>query len=121
MKPLGNEPVLITAFIAAVLSVVVALNFGLTTDQAGAVTAAVTAVFAAVAAVLTRPLAPTAFTGLVVAAADLLAAFHFSVSPGVVGAVNGLVLALLMLITRGHVTPVTLVKRTTEPAPAVQA
>lgn len=102
----SGEPVLITSVVSAVLSLIVTLNVGLTTDQAGAITAAITAVFAAIAAALARPIAPTAFTGLVAVGADLLAAFHFHVDPSVVGSVNGLVLAVLMLITRGHVTPV---------------
>ena len=41
----------------------------------------------------------------VAVAADLLAAFHFEVSAESVGAVNALVLSVLMLLTRGQVTP----------------
>jgi hypothetical protein len=103
---LASEPVLVTSVISAALSLIVTLNVGLTSDQAGAITAAITAVFAAIAAAVTRPVVPTAFTGLVTVVADLLATFHFHVDPSVVGSVNGLVLALLMLITRGHVSPV---------------
>jgi hypothetical protein len=101
-----SEPVLLTTVISAALSLIVTLNVGLTSDQAGAATAFITAVGAVGAAVLARPVAPTAFSGLVAAGADLLAAFHFHVAPGTVGAVNGLVLAVLMLVTRGHVSPV---------------
>lgn len=102
---LKQEAVLVTSAASAGLGLLVTLGTGLTTDQAGAITAALTAVFGVIAAVLTRPVAPTAFTALVGTGADLLAAFHFHFSPGAVGSVNALVLALLALVLRGHVTP----------------
>lgn len=103
---LGDEPVLLTTVISSALGLLVTLGaFHLTTDKAGAITAVITAVFAVVAAVATRPIAPAAFTGLVTAVADLVAAFNLHVSTATVGAVNMLVLAVLMLVTRGHVTP----------------
>lgn len=105
MNP-SNEPALITGFLSSVLGIAVTLGIGgLTPNQAGAITAAVTAVFAAVAAAMVRPVAPVAFTGLVTALADLTASFGFHLGAGVVGAVNAAVVSLLMLITRGHVTP----------------
>lgn len=107
MKPLGNEPQLILNAISAAIGLVVTLGVtSLTTDQAGAIVAVITAVFAAVAAALTRPVAVGAFTALAATAFDLLAAFHFNVAPGTLGAVNMLVVAVLTLIARGHVAPV---------------
>ncbi len=102
------EPALYIGLVSSGLSLLVALRFhGLTADQATLIVAAITAVGGAVTAATTRPVAPAAFTAVVVAGADLLAGFHFNVSPGVVGALNGVVLALLTLLARGQVTPVT--------------
>lgn len=102
-----REPALIVGVISGALSLLVALQFGsLTSEQAALIVAAITAVGGVITAVATRPVAPAAFTGLVVAVADLLAGFHFAVSAGTIGAVNGLVLAVLTLVTRHQVTPV---------------
>ena len=106
MNP-NSEPVLVTGFLSSVLGLAVTLGIGgMTSNQAGAITAVIAAVFAAVAAVRTRPIAPAAFTGLVAVLADLAAAYGFHLSAGTTGAVNALVMSLLMLITRGHVSPV---------------
>lgn len=104
-KPFGREPAVVTATISAGLSLVVTLGVGLSADQAGAWTAVISGAFAVVTAVLTRPVAPAAFTGLVTVTATLLAAYHFDVSGGTVAAVNGTVLAVLTLLTRGQVSP----------------
>jgi lipopolysaccharide export LptBFGC system permease protein LptF len=105
LKLLGREPALIIGVVSAALSLVVTLGVGLSTDQAGAIVAVISGVFAAVAAVLTRPIAPAAFTGLVTVAAALLSAYHFNVAPGTVAAINTTVLAILTLLTRGQVSP----------------
>jgi len=107
MKIFGREPALIAAVVSAALSLVVTLGVGLTATQAGAWTAVISGVFAVVTAVLTRPVAPAAFTGLVTVVADLLGAYHFDVSAGTVAAINTTVLAVLTLLTRGQVTPAT--------------
>lgn len=101
-----REPALYIGVVSAALSLVVALNVGsLTSDQAALIVAAITAVGGVITAIATRPIAPAAFTALVTAGAALLAGFHFNVSPGAVAAVNGLVLAVLTLLTRGQVAP----------------
>lgn len=105
MKVLGREPQLVINSVSALLSLLVTFQFGMTTEQAGAIVAVISGVFAAVAAAITRPIAPGAFTGLVAAAAALLAAYGLEVSPEAIGAVNGLVLATLALLTRGQVSP----------------
>lgn len=107
LKVLGREPALILGVLSAALSLVVTLGLGLTTDQAGALVAVVGGVFAAITAVATRPIAPAAFTGLVVVAAALLSSFHFNVAPATVGAINTVVVAVLVLLTRGQVSPAT--------------
>jgi hypothetical protein len=102
-----REPALYIGVLSGALSLLVALNFGsLTSDQAALIVAAITAVGGVITAIATRPVAPAAFTALVAAVAALLAGFRFDVSPGTVAAVNGLVLAVLTLVTRHQVTPV---------------
>jgi len=105
VKIFGREPQLVINSISALLSLLVTFQFGMTTAQAGAIVAVISGVFAAVAAAVTRPIAPGAFTGIVAASAALLAAYGLEVAPETVAAVNGLVLAALALLTRGQVTP----------------
>lgn len=100
-----TEPTLILQFVSAALSLVVALGFGLTSDQAALIVAAITAVFGVVNAVMVRPIAPAAFTALVGALAALAAGFGFHLPDAVVAAVTGLVLTGLALLTRGQVSP----------------
>jgi hypothetical protein len=107
----GREPALLIAVISAGLSLLVTFGFGVSADQAGAIVAGISAVFAAVTAAATRPIAPSAFTGLVAAAAALLAAYGLDLSAEKVGAINAVVLAGLALLTRAQVTP------SKEPAP----
>lgn len=102
---LGQEPALIVGAVSAALSLVVTLGVGLSADQAGAWTAIISGVFGVLTAVVTRPIAPAAFTTLVTVAADLLAAYHYNVSASTTAAVNTAVLALLTLVTRGQVSP----------------
>lgn len=90
MRIFGREPALLLGVISAALSLVVTLGVGLTSVQAGA---------------MTRPIAPAAFTGVVTAVADLLAAFHFELSAETIGALNALVLAVLTFLARGQVSP----------------
>lgn len=105
MRIFGREPALIISAVSAGLGLLVSFSFGLSAEQAGAIVAVVSAVFAAATAAITRPIAPSAFTGLVAAAVALLAAYGLNVSAESVGALNAVVLAMLGLITRGQVTP----------------
>lgn len=105
IAPFGREPALWISVISGALSLVVSLGVGLDAQEAAGWVAVITALFGAATAVLTRPIAPAAFTALVTVTADLLAAYHFDVSAGTVAAVNGSVLALLTLLTRAQVTP----------------
>jgi hypothetical protein len=107
MKILGREPAVTIGVASALLSLIVTFNIGLTSLQAGATVAAISAGSSAITAARTRPIAPAAFTGLVTAGTALLAAWHFEVEPATVGALNALVLAVLMFITRGQVSPKT--------------
>lgn len=112
MRIFGREPALIIAVVSAGLSLLVTFNVGLSGEQAGALVAVISGALAAVTAAMTRPIAPSAFTGLVAAGVALLSAYGFNVSPETVGALNAVVLAVLALLTRGQVSPTS-----REPAP----
>lgn len=105
MKLFGREPALYLNTLSAVLGLVVTFNVGLTENQAGWIVAGVSAVLGAVAAALTRPIAVQAFTTLVATVASAVAAFGYDVAPTTTAAINGLVLAVLMFLTRGQVSP----------------
>jgi len=103
----GREPALWLNTLAAVLGLVVTFNVGLSVEQAGWIVASATAILGAIAAALTRPIAVQAFTALVATVASAVGAFGFEVAPTTTAAINGCVLAVLMFITRGQVTPIT--------------
>jgi hypothetical protein len=102
----GREPTLIVSAVSALLGIGVAVGLpGLSAEQASLIIAAISAGLGVVNAVLVRPIAPPAFTGLVAAAAALLAGYGLDVSQATLGAVQGAVLAVLALLTRQQVTP----------------
>ncbi len=102
----SREPTLILGVIAAALSLLVSFGFDwLTAEQAALIIAVLNGVLGVANAVAVRPVAPAAFTYLVGAIASLAAAYGLEVGQETVGAVNGLVLAVLMLLTRAQVTP----------------
>lgn len=103
---LGREPALWLNSLAAALGLIVTFNVGLTAVQAGWLVAGASAILGAIAAALTRPIAVQAFTALVATVASAVGAFGFEVAPTTTAAINGAVLAILMFITRGQVTPV---------------
>lgn len=102
---LGREPALWLNGLSALAGLVVTFNIGLTEEQAGWVVASVSAVLGAIAAALTRPVAPQAFTTAAATVASAVAAFGYEVAPTTTAAVNGALLAVLMFVTRGQVTP----------------
>lgn len=106
MKFFGREPTLYIQAISAALGVAVTFGLdGLSATQAAAIVAVLTAVTTAINAALVRPVAPAAFTGLVTAAAVLLAAYGLEVAQETVGAVQVAVIAVLALLTRTQVAP----------------
>ncbi|MGW1463832.1 hypothetical protein ACWCPT_05690 [Streptomyces sp. NPDC002308] len=107
MKIFGREPALWLNSLAAVLGLVVTFNVGLSAGQAGWLVAGTSAVLGAIAAALTRPIAVQAFTAAVATIASGVGAFGFEVAPTTTAAINGCVLAVLMFITRGQVSPIT--------------
>ncbi|GHC39535.1 hypothetical protein GCM10010348_78590 [Streptomyces anthocyanicus] len=106
MKIFGREPVVVLNALSAVLGLIVTLGItSLTAEQAGTIVAVVSAILGGIAAAMTRPIAPQAFTAIVAAGATAVAAFGYDVSQETVGAINVLVLAGLTLLTRAQVTP----------------
>lgn len=106
MKLFGKEPVVVLNTLSAILGLIVSLGFtALTAEQAGAIVAVASAILGGIAAAMTRPVAPQAFTAIVAAGATAVAAFGYEVSQGTVGAINTVVLAVLTLLTRVQVTP----------------
>lgn len=106
MKFLGREPALWLAVLQSLLTIVVGFGMdGLSAEQAALWMMAFNAVLGVVVAIRTRPIAPTAFTHLVTVGATLLAAYQLDLSQELVAGVNLLVLNVLMLITRGEISP----------------
>ncbi|WP_435610412.1 hypothetical protein [Streptomyces sp. C10-9-1] len=106
MKIFGREPVVVLNTLAAILGLVVSLRLtSLTAEQAGAIVGATTAILGAIAAAMTRPIAPQAFTAAVASGAVLIGTFGYDIGQETVGATNTAVLAVLTLLTRVQVTP----------------
>jgi hypothetical protein len=107
MKIFGREPAVVLQAISATLALAVTFGWSwLSTEQAGAIVALISAVFGVATALLVRPVAPAAFTAVVTAGAALLAAYGLELPAEQVGAVQALVTVLLALVTRVQVTPV---------------
>jgi hypothetical protein len=102
-----REPTTLLAVIQAALALLVTFQFDQLTDtQAALITAVIAAVIAAANALAVRPVAPAAFVQLIGAAAALVAAYGFTVSPETVGALQALIVTVVALQARGQVTPV---------------
>lgn len=103
----GREPTLVIGAIASVLSVLVTFNLdNLSAKQAALIIVVLNAVLGAVNALAVRPISPAAVTYLIASVAALATAYGFTVDEATVGAVNSAVIAVLMFLTRGQVTPV---------------
>jgi hypothetical protein len=102
-----RDPTLLIQFLASILGVVVALNVGLSDEQAALWLAGINALFGAINAVFVRPIAPAMFTGLVSAAAAIVAAYGFEIRPELLAAINfAVVNGIALFFTRPNVTPV---------------
>jgi hypothetical protein len=107
MKVFGREPTLVLQAISALLGIGVAMSLpNLSAEQAGLIIAALSAGIGAVNAFMVRPVAPTAFVGLVGAGAALLAAYGLDVSQPVVGSISAATIAVMGLLARQQVAPV---------------
>jgi len=106
MKIFGREPTLLIGTAGSLLSVLVGFNFDwLTARQAALIVVVMNAVLGVINAIAVRPISPAAFTYLVAALAALCGAYGLHFDQSSVGAVNGLVISVLMFLTRGQVTP----------------
>lgn len=115
MRVFGREPTVIVQTLAAILALGVAFKLpNLTTEQAGLIIAAVYAVLGAFNAFAVRPVAPAAFIGLVGAVAALTGAYGLHFSQAQVGSVSAALVSVIVLLTRGQVSPVA------DPRPAEQ-
>ena len=119
MKIFGRDPVLFLNSLSAALGLIVTFNVGLTENQAGWLVAGTSAILGAVAAALTRPIAVQAFTTLVATVASAVAAFGYDVAPTTTAAINGALLAVIMFITRGQVSPASPTAPASQPAKPV--
>lgn len=105
-KLFGREPALWIATISAVLSVVVTFGLPWLDDgDATNIVAIITAGGAVITAIKTRPIAISAFTGLLSTAAVLAAGYGLDVPQQMLGAVQLAIVAIVTLIARGQITP----------------
>ena len=119
IKIFGREPGLALNTLSAALGLIVTFNVGLTENQAGWIVAGTSAILGAIAAALTRPIAVQAFTTLVATIASAVAAFGYDVAPTTTAAINGALLAVIMFITRGQVSPASPTAPASQPAKPV--
>jgi len=102
----GREPVVILNAVQAVLLVGVAVGLPYLTDAAvPLIVGALGAVLGAVQAVYVRPIAPAAFTAVILTLAPLLTHYGIGVSPELVVAINGAIVAIMTLVLRHEVSP----------------
>lgn len=105
-KIFGREPTLWFAAIAAAINLLVTFELDfLSAQQAALMITVVSAVFGAVAAWKTRPIAPQVFTYVVSSVTALVAAYGVHLTQEQVGQFNLLALAVMSLVTRNQVSP----------------
>src|SRR6185312_12343563 len=99
-------PTLWLAVIYAAITVIGTVGLAhLSGQQALLLNAAIAAVVGAINAYAVRPVSPVAFTYAIAAVVQLAAAYGLAIPEGTVTAINGLVVPILALLTRGQVTP----------------
>jgi hypothetical protein len=117
MKIFNREPTLWLAVISSLI--VVAGTFGLhwlNGQQAGFLVAAINGVAAAINAYAVRPISPTTFTYAIGAVVALAASYGMNVTNEQLAMINGTVVPILALLSRGQVSPLdTAISRTTTP------
>lgn len=107
MKIFGREPTLWLAVIDTLVVIVGTLGtHWISGDQAGLIVAAIQAVFFAVNAWAVRPISPISFTYAIGAITALVAGYGFHVPDATLAALNGAVVPILALLSRGQVSPV---------------
>lgn len=94
-KLFGREPALVLGLIGATLTTLVSFNVPFL--SAGAAAAIMALLTAGVTALLTRPIAPALFVGVLTAGVALVAEYGYTVSDQVVASLTGLLLAAFAL------------------------
>ena len=121
MKPVqifGREPALWIGTISTALSLGTAVGVpGLSQYQVAALVVALNAIAFGVTAWQVRPVAPALFTNVAGALFAVGAAYGFSVTSETIGAVNAVIVTVLSLIMRGHVSPTGSTEAVAPPAP----
>lgn len=106
-KILGREPTLWIGAITAVVNFLVGFQLdGLSPVQAAWISSFVSAAGALFVALQTRPIAPNVFSYVISVAAGLMGAYGLNMSQEMVTSVQGLVLMLFVLVSRGQVSPI---------------
>lgn len=107
MKILGREPALIVGVVNAAIMFAGTLGFPFLSDvQAGALVLVVNAISAVIVAWATRPLSPAVFSYAVSTLISLGVAYGFTLTDAQIAGINGLIVPMLALLTRGQVSPV---------------
>lgn len=103
---LGREPALWIAVLQSMLAIIVGFNWdGLNAEQAALWISATNAILGVFMAILTRPWSVPAFTTGITVIATLLAAYGLDLGQEMVGSINALLVAGLILIARGEISP----------------
>lgn len=107
MKVLGREPALIIGAINAVIMFGGTLGFSLLgMEQAALWVTAVNAISAVILSLATRPWSASVFSYALASVIALGAGYGIELKPEAVNGLNGLIVPILMLITRGQVSPI---------------
>jgi len=102
----GREPALWMAALQALLGIIVGFHWdGLSAEQAALWLSAANAIVAVVMAWTTRPVAPTLFTNAFSIVATLTAAYGLDLGQELVGSINAAIVAVVILIARGEISP----------------
>lgn len=117
MKLFGREPTLYLAVISSLIILIGTFGFNvLDGQQAGLLVAVINGGAAAINAYAVRPISPTTFTYLIGAVVALGASYGLNVTNDQLAMLNGTVVPILALLSRGQVSPAdTMITRTTTP------
>ncbi|GAA3957679.1 hypothetical protein GCM10023085_45220 [Actinomadura viridis] len=118
MKIFGYEPAVIAYAVNAAVALLVAYGLDLSQDQVSAVSVINTAILAAVAAAMTRPVVVSTITGAAATVLAAVAAFGLELSTEQIGATVTALSIVLALLLRQNVSPAPVVGTRATPPPA---
>lgn len=105
MRIFGFEPAVIAYAVNAAVALLVAYGLDLSQSQVEAIAVITTAILAAVAAAMTRPVVVSAITGAVATALAAIAAFGLTLNTEQIGATVTALSIVLALLLRQNVSP----------------